>query len=458
MNGCKTGNEWVQTQILEEPLDPSLAPSAYQQFGDRIELAQGTLVVGTNGGAFYSFRLSGEEWVLGQSYIENVGSTSGIAMDQAGTRLVISPDPSGPFVGPDGSTVFIGFSPSYERSGSDAGWEFESYLVQHTASNPDPAYVAFGNNGHVGDDDLEIAPSGNFLAASREPGVAFFSAAEPGRWQFVERLGTPEAGQGVFPDQSFGRDLAMSDSYLAVGAPGLNQTVRGERQGAVFVYRIDSGTPQLVQTLKQPDLPRLPALSSKGTFGNSVAMNGRFMVVGNWNVSTDTSVPANRGLVFLYELVESRWEFREGITASQVFEAVAPRFAEEADEVWAPVLDNLGKNIDIHDNSLIISGKLILGQAARLIGFIFPLPGGGTVPPPLPNVIPAPTLRWDRVAGGLVLEGRVGLSYVIEATSDPAGDSWTPVATLTMATDEETWVDPVSEFVPFRFYRARFVP
>ncbi len=47
---------------------------------------------------------------------------------------------------------------------------------------------------------------------------------------------------------------------------------------------------------------------------------------------------------------------------------------------------------------------------------------------------------------------------VIEATSDPAGDSWTPVATLTMATDEETWVDPVSEFVPFRFYRARFVP
>ena len=111
--------------------------------------------------------------------------------------------------------------------------------------------------------------------------------------------------------------------FLAVGAPNLNYLVSGERMGAVYVYRIDSGIPQLIQTLKQPDLPGLPALDSVGAFGNAVAMTDRFLVVGNWTGLADTDGTYNKGLV-LYERIGETWEFREGVTATQILAAIAP--------------------------------------------------------------------------------------------------------------------------------------
>ena len=82
--------------------------------------------------------------------------------------------------------------------------------------------------------------------------------------------------------------------------------------------------------------------------------------------------------------------------------------------------------------------------------------------PPLPGETPqqpaAPSLRWDRGAAALVLEGVPGASYVIEATSDPGANSWVPVTTLKLETDKADWVDPVTGFVPLRFYRARLLP
>ena len=140
---------------------------AYSYFGDRIELAEGTLVVGTNGGAFYSYRLSGDQWVLAQSYIEDVGRTSGIAMI-AGLRLIVGPDPT---FASDGNSVFVGFSPFYQRTDTDQDWEFGSYLLRD--SSEDPAYIAFGSNGYLGDDDMEMSPAGMFGCESQLGGGVF---------------------------------------------------------------------------------------------------------------------------------------------------------------------------------------------------------------------------------------------------------------------------------------------
>ncbi len=452
----RTGNDWIQTQVLEEPFDATRSELAFQNFGDRIELAQGTLVVTTGGGDFYSYRLDGDRWVLGQSFVGNFGRATGIAMNAGGSQLIVAPA-SASYISNQGASV-SGYMRHFRRMGLGDVWNPNGFVVNQSLEAPDPAFAAFGL-GHIGNDDLEFAPSGRYLAGSTKPAVGLFSATDSGDWRFVERLVSPDPGEGAGAGFGFGHNLALNDAFLVIGDPNRNQFVRGQRRGAVFVYRIDSGSVEHVQTLQQPDLPELSALSSVGPFGNTLAMNDRFLVVGNWAAVADTIPSFNKGLIFLYELVGNRWEFREGLTASQMLPVMAPRFLDEADEPGDLFLENLSTQVDIHGNTLMVSGKLWLGpQRARRMGFIFSLPGGISVPPLPPSGVLGPTLSWDRSVGGLVLEGQIGETYIIEATTDPGDALWVPVATLTLETNRGVWVDPVSNFLPARFYRARFVP
>ena len=104
---------------------------------------------------------------------------------------------------------------------------------------------------------------------------------------------------------------------------------------------------------------------------------------------------------------------------------------------------------DMGDYDVVVSnlGGQVISQAASVVVISASVPPP-VVPPLPPTAIPAPILSWDRDAGGLVLGGRAGVSYVIEATSDPVSDSWVPVTTLKLETDEGAWVDPVSSLIP----------
>ena len=122
-----------------------------------------------------------------------------------------------------------------------------------------------------------------------------------------------------------------------------------------------------------------------------------------------------------------------------------------------PWLVNLSTQADLRGNSLIISGKLALGPlTARKMGLF------SRCPVAFFRQTRRVQFRLQRSfgivrLGGLVLQGVAGASYVIEATSDLAGDSWVPVKILTLESGQGSWVAAESSENALRFYRAASV-
>lgn len=125
-----------------------------------------------------------------------------------------------------------------------------------------------------------------------------------------DTLGFPD---GLQPSDQFGSEIAMSDAYIAIGAPSVD--IDGAlNAGRVFVY--DAVTRDLIHTLESPS----PGTNDE--FGESIAISAGTLFVGCRN---DDGVMDDAGAVFVYDM-------QSGLLVDELFShtpEVAERYGSE---------------------------------------------------------------------------------------------------------------------------------
>jgi len=126
-----------------------------------------------------------------------------------------------------------------------------------------------------------------------------------------QRLFAPDQGfeaPGVQSGDRFGESMAMNGSWAVIGAPGSAR--EGTRDnGAVAVLKLEEGSWSLVEKITPPGSP-----SNKRNFGRAVALEGEWMAVGGYEPApaSPTQIVSH---VFFYRLQEGKWTFHRQISA-----------------------------------------------------------------------------------------------------------------------------------------------
>ncbi|MDI9348352.1 MAG: filamentous hemagglutinin N-terminal domain-containing protein [Methylacidiphilales bacterium] len=106
----------------------------------------------------------------------------------------------------------------------------------------------------------------------------------------------------------FGDSVALNSTYALIGAYGVSTN-----RGNTYLYNLSSGTwTDLSITADQP----ITSLASNSYFGDSVALNSTYALIGAYGVST------NRGNTYLYNLSSGTWTDLS-ITADQPITSLA---------------------------------------------------------------------------------------------------------------------------------------
>ena len=188
-----------------------------------------------------------------------------------------------------------------------SGYENEVYLVDVNGSYPTllskvpkPASSGF-NFGH------SLALSESYLAVG-EPWdsndsdnwwqtsygtVHLFQRETNGSLTLLSSISNPDGNES----QLFGSSLAMEGDLLTVGQSSAAATKNGNTiaaAGKVMLYRIISGSPNLLTTLYSPN-PK-----ASGQFGISLAMEGSYLAVSETGSNSDGGVLSS-GAVHLYK-------------------------------------------------------------------------------------------------------------------------------------------------------------
>ncbi|MBR9860236.1 T9SS type A sorting domain-containing protein [bacterium] len=115
----------------------------------------------------------------------------------------------------------------------------------------------------------------------------------------------------------FGESIAIYDSTLFIGAPG-NFTLSNDTNdyvleaGAVYVYRLNSGTWEYTETITSPDTAK------RTDFGTSIATYGKWTVIGaplaDFDPNeVDTFRAYNSGAAYVFKNNGTAWEFQHKV-------------------------------------------------------------------------------------------------------------------------------------------------
>ena len=179
-----------------------------------------------------------------------------------------------------------------------------AYLWQHTAQgdwqavsapvSQGQAGDAFGSAVAVNEDWAAVGAPKADLGVIPDFGKAYLYQRQGTAWQLSQPLITPDFLQG-----QFGGAVALSETWLAVGAPGPVATSTSTNgDGSVYLYSLQNGTWVYRQTLSAPQ----PA----GRFGASLALDGDQLIVG---APTSSRNPGDSsGLVHAYRFDGSEWQ------------------------------------------------------------------------------------------------------------------------------------------------------
>jgi hypothetical protein len=212
------GASWPQVQELTQPDGTSK-----DRYGFAVGVSPSALVVGAPGynaqaGIAYFYGSSGTTWTL-QSELAGSDPAGG---DVYGTTIVVS-----------GATAVIG-APGTNNAQHINGHTGTAYVfVQASGTWSQQAEIQPPglHNGQVYGDVVAISGTGNTVAVSAPGGTVWIFTNAGGTWSQVQELSSIPLTPIADSDPIYGSSLALSDSVLAVGAPGADS-----RAGAVFVY------------------------------------------------------------------------------------------------------------------------------------------------------------------------------------------------------------------------------
>lgn len=194
---------------------------------------------------------------------------------------------------------FIKITEPNEGTASFFKWENEMWIWEQTVTNQEDDFISF-QFGHE--------------VSLHESVVAAISTKE--NKIFIERDFEPDVFQKSLPDTGgtsfYGISTAIHGEWAVVGASKDSTLPGGEESGAVYVYRVDSGTDQysLFQKLKGSNI-------SKGdSFGYAVEIWENRIIVGAY--SNDTEV-VDSGVVYIFKYNSNAGEWEEEFVINNPF-------------------------------------------------------------------------------------------------------------------------------------------
>jgi hypothetical protein len=212
------GGGWSQVQELTAPDGTST-----DRYGFSIGVSPSALVIGAPGfnaqaGIAYFYGWNGTVWTL-QSELAGSDPAGGNVF---GTAVAVS-----------GAAAVVG-APGANNAQHINGHTGTAYVFLATAGtwSQQAEIKASGiHNGQVYGASVAVSSTGNTAVVSAPGGTVYVWTNSGGTWSEVQVLSPGSLEPMADWDPIYGRSLAVSDSTLAVGAPGANS-----RAGAVFVY------------------------------------------------------------------------------------------------------------------------------------------------------------------------------------------------------------------------------
>lgn len=231
-----------------------------QQFGGSVAQAGGDVIVG----------MSGQNATNSSVYVYRKGDDGQWAEV---TQLVRSDndgndDRFGRALAADENTLFVGATLADNSTGgvwvfqrdADGNWMETAKLLPDVVGEED----SFGRS---------IAFSGDFVAIGaagfngQKGGVFVYHRGEDGQWTLHSTLESPYEGEGGF----FGLEVAMEGTNLLVAAPYTGQTEESGASGDVYAYAYDADANEWRGGTA---LTKFPGLLDEANLGLSIAMQG----------------------------------------------------------------------------------------------------------------------------------------------------------------------------------------
>ncbi len=294
----------------------------------------------------------------------------GYSMSWSGDTLAVgAPGESGLSSGIDGNQSSLlpgsqrGAVYIFRRSGSR--WSQEAYIK---ASNPGDG-DRFGSSVALRGERLLVGAPGEDSSATgidglqsdnsaADSGAAYVFLRRDGRWaqEAYLKASNTEAGDG------FGSAVALSDTCIAVGAPGEDSSARGSQgdqsdnrapnSGAVYVYEFNGQSWSQVSYLKASNT------DPDDAFGSSLAVAENATIVGSpYEDSASRGIDAdqasngasNSGAVYVFERSNSSWEQTTYIKSSN-----------------ADINDEFGSSLALSGDGLAVGAP---GETPEAFGF-----------------------------------------------------------------------------------------
>lgn len=174
---------------------------------------------------------------------------------------------------------------------------------------------------------------------------------------FLREIDNPDLADGA--SDRFGQYMAIDDHWLAVTAPGANNS-----QGKVYVYDLNDNTNTITAILEYD-----PALEGAGphfSWGSALAISGNTIIAGS-NSMRDTVTPTRYGSVCVYDLSNN------GAMVQRLVHPVNP----DADRGFAIGFGYIGA-VGLFNDKLIISDQFATVGGYTWAGQAYVYGPGGT--------------------------------------------------------------------------------
>jgi tRNA(Arg) A34 adenosine deaminase TadA len=293
----QAGSAYVYDLAGATPTVPAVTlnnptPSLTEKFGSAVVISGTRVVIGApdeNSGVFFA----------GSAYVYDLASTTptvpvatlaspspamfdqfGFSLSISGTRLVVGD------YNDDSSGSFPGRAYVYELAGATPA------LPMATLDNPSPEFADdFGWSVAISGTRVVVGDVHDDTGASDAGSAYVYDLASGAPSVPLTVLNNPGPGIG----DSFGSSLAVSGTWFVVGAPYARTGTANS--GIACVYDLASATPTVpLLTLSNPH----PA--AYGNFGNSVAISGTRIVIGDY---LDYTLGQQTGSAFVYDLASA---------------------------------------------------------------------------------------------------------------------------------------------------------
>ena len=138
---------------------------------------------------------------------------------------------------------------------------------------------------------------------------------DAGVWKFQKSIDSMMVGTDPSPGTYFGSSISISGNYAVIGEKNYSQGSAGMYCGRVYIIKKDTNGNWLTNKNEDggPRQIKNPPNSTEykyGLYGSSVAISGKYIVVGA--PGNPSVFSGYRGLVYLYKIKDETWKSSKG--------------------------------------------------------------------------------------------------------------------------------------------------